>query len=152
MEEEKKEEILSPIQPEQPAVDVTEADKQLDYDRDARVLPVVRKLYELLNAKEDLMIGMTPKGMTTPEFQSARVKNYIPIAEEIIKVMIENHVRVSEVKYCIGVAREAMELSMKFVENTVDSSMETVSAKLFGRNDINDIEVADVEKHLTNKE
>lgn len=142
LEEKKKEEgIISPIQPKH-------ADQQLDFDRDARVLPVIRTLFELLVGLSEMYIGLPPKDVTSAEFKKRQRDIYIEVAEKLIKAMIENKVRQSEVNYCMRVALSAVEMPMQFAESVIKNEFERVMARSFGKEWLDEVEIADIEAAL----
>lgn len=140
----KKEGIVPPIKPES-ADGLTAADRQLDFDRDARVLPVIRTLFELLTALPELNVGLPPKDVSPEEFKKQQKDIYIGVAEKLIKTMIDHKVRQSEVNYCMRVALSAVEMPMQFAESVVKNEFERVVARSFNKKWLDEVEVADIE-------
>lgn len=131
------EEVVDPTQ----EIDVTEADKQLDIDRDDRTLPVAKLMLSALAEGDGLIVGMKPT-------QEEKIAYYAPIAEKVIESMLENNVRMNEVAYTSSLVLEALQNITDMVESTLESSQKKAQAKLFGRAKHSDIEVNDVHKVL----
>ena len=71
---------------------VTDADKQLDIDRDNRTLPVMKLAFKMIAECKDLKVGS--QKVDTKEIMEV----YVPMVEQLISEMLKNDVRMSEIK------------------------------------------------------
>ena len=128
----------------------TEVDEYspLDYARDERVIPVINCIFKEIASLEDKMLGMNPKGTTLEQFKENKTTLYKDLSFKIIKSMIDNKVRMSDTKYLFSLVREATDTIDGFIGVVVDTKYDQVLCNVFGKEDINDIEIADVENKI----
>ena len=124
---------------------VTDADKQLDIDRDNRTLPVMKLAFKMIAECKDLKVGS--QKVDTKEIMEV----YVPMVEQLISEMLKNDVRMSEIKWVFDLMNAVITNVTQITERSMDKSSKAATATLFGCDDFDDIQVSDVDKVLKAK-
>lgn len=121
---------------------ITEEDKKLDVERDARCVPVAKKVLTEIANVEDLKIGIT--GFKPEDV----IAVYKPIAEAVMEELLVREVKHSEVQYIFQLVRQATENVSNMVESSLAKSAKLATARKFGREEYEDITIGDIHQVL----
>jgi len=121
---------------------------QEDHDRDARVIPVIKGIYGILAELEDLKVGITPVGKTDEQHQQESVELYKDVSFKVMKLMIDNKVRMGEMKFLFQLAEGVVRMIEKNVNEITQVKHDEVVAKFFGVEFVEDISIEMLEQKL----
>lgn len=119
---------------------ITDADRQLDIDRDNRTIPVAKEVLRLMSESSDKLL--TGSKIVPPD---EKIALYIPIAEHLIGEMLKNDMRMSEIKWVFDMTNAILTNVTQMLERSMDDSAKNATAKLFGREHHKEIKVADID-------
>jgi len=125
-----------------------ELDTSLDRARDAHVLPVVDLIYKELAALPDLKMGMPPEGVSVDEFKTAKAELYKDVSFRIIKAMLENGVKYSELQYLFMAAKEPVDTIREMCQSIIDVKYDEALSQFYGVEDTTEISVSQIEQQL----
>jgi hypothetical protein len=116
--------------PERPVLR-EELDTPLKHDlshlRDEKCIPVAFQLIKLLAGMEEFPVGSHVK-----EKDGVVEKNFLPVTREMMKLMIDNDIKVSEAVYIFNITRQAIDVVQGYVDETLAQNMNRVTELVYG--------------------
>lgn len=129
--------VLSPIQPP----------RDFTAERDAEVIPVVRKLLHVIGSKTDLPIGAR-KGATSAEVEAVARYYEKLYQEEVVPIFLEANIKLNAIPYVFSLILTPFQLLNDVTTSSFEMNRDLADAKKYGITDINDLRVNDLDKAL----
>lgn len=121
---------------------ITEEDKKLDVEADARNLPVIQRIFADIAG-----IASLPTGIIAGSDVQKKLEAYIPIVERALDEMVVRGVKYEEVSHIVAGLDDVVGNIKELLLNSVKGSAKRAQGKLFGVK-FEDITLADIDRVL----
>lgn len=120
------------------------AERNHTAERDAEVIPVVRKLLKALAEREDLMMGSS--GLVSPE---KAAEYYREVYQTIVvPLFLEHNIKLNAIPYVFSLILQPFQLLNDVVTSSFEMNRDIADAMKYNITDIDDLRVGDLDTAL----
>lgn len=105
----------------------TPEEHSLSHQRDARCVPIAFQLVKLMATMKEFPVGshVNEKGGIVED-------HYLPVTRELMKILIENNVKITEVTYMFSLVRQGLQVIQDAVDETLNQNMNRITEVTYG--------------------
>lgn len=118
--------------------------RDLTAERDAEVLPLVRKLLVALASREDLMMGSSST-ISADKAAEYYQKVYL---EVVVPLLLESNIKLNAIPYVFSVILQPFQLLNDVVTSSFEMNRDLADSFKYGIGDIDDLRVLDLDAAL----
>lgn len=99
----------------------------LSHERDARCVPLVKKIIEIMNNMPEM-----PTGSHLNEKKILESKPYLKPTQEVIQLFLDHNIKIVEIPYIWSLVRQALDTVADTINDSMNRQMNEVTELVYG--------------------